>query len=115
MKYIKTYENINEDAPQVDDYVICEEYSDERELDIFLANNIGKIVDIEKNTYFAGIKDIIYWVKYDSNIGEELETSFNFGKYMEKNTRPFDKKEIKYWSKNKEELEHIISANKYNL
>ena len=98
----KTYESINEDEPELGDYVICKE-SHEHEIVVqnFLSQNIGKIVEMNK-----GYK---YIVKY-KNIPNDTKKYFIY-----QGTRGMDRNEIKYWSKDKEELESILNANKYNL
>lgn len=106
MKYIKTYEEINIDKPQIGDYVILDKTFDAE----FCSNNIGQIIkaDPEVSVYFSELYgDHDYIVKYENMpkepeefIGDKTFTSFEW---------------ILYWSKNKEELEAILASSKYNL
>lgn len=109
MKYIKTYEEININEPEVGDYVICKENNSDRSDDkaaSFTSNRIGKIVRISlTNTY-----------KYDisyTDIPINLHQFFNTIRGEE--CRPMKGDEIIYWSKDKDELIPFISSNKYNL
>jgi hypothetical protein len=106
MKHLKHFENINE--PEVGDYAICENYvnSNLKILDDFLLTNIGLITNIHNR-----VKDYPYIIKFEK-IPAELKTytEDNMGTEM-----MFQKEEIVHFSKNKEDLEYIISANKYNL
>ena len=104
MKYLKTYEEVNIGQPEVDDYVLVD--SDDIHYQKYSNKYIGKITDIEINT--ANNKRDIFYVLFNnsapyvkSNVTRTREIFFRY--------------EIKYWSKNKEELEPILQANKYNL
>lgn len=96
----KLFENINEDEPEVGDYVLCEE--DEDTTFDFTKNKIGK--------YCMNSEDIDYpyYIEYD-NIPDNLQIFFT------DNCRLMMKNEIKYWSKDKNELEAILSTNKFNI
>lgn len=112
MKHLKTYENL-EDELELYDYVICEEvvnFSDDIDAVDFVNSHIGQLVYINYNYNFC------YKVAFD-NIPIELDNKFNIHFIMDKAymIRPMERSEIKYWSKNKEDLEHIITAKKYNL
>jgi len=106
MKYLKKFENINE--PKIGDYVICVNYenTDLKILDDFLSSNIGKIVrdktNVEKFKYSIKFENIPKNLKgfTENGVGDEII---------------FRSDEIAHFSKNKEDLEHIIDANKYNL
>jgi hypothetical protein len=103
MKYLKTFEE-NENEPQVGDYVICTEHAyPNDELNNFLCTHIGIISAINFDTY--AWSPIRYEVEF-----EELVPNF-----YAKNVRKFLKNEIVHWSKNKAELELILTVNKYNL
>ena len=103
MKYIKTFESINKDKPEVGDYVICDSTIDDyvicdstnfvslREL---VQNSIGKITII---------KSVFFWDEFYIEYGDLI------GDIM------FVEEEILFWSKNKEELELILTTKKYNL
>jgi hypothetical protein len=65
------------------------------------------------------MEDYLYTIKYE-NIPIEMITYFsnilNSGyEYSDKTIRAMKRKEIVAFSKNKEDLEYIISANKYNI
>jgi hypothetical protein len=65
------------------------------------------------------MEDYPYTIKYE-NIPIEMITYFsnilNSGyEYSDKTIRAMKRKEIVAFSKNKEDLEYIISANKYNI
>jgi hypothetical protein len=104
MKYIRLFEERIIGNPKVGDWVICKSSNDrDIELNQFLATNIGEVImeDPPEWDYEILYKDAPDWIVdiahiYDKSIG-------------------FDREEILYWSKNKEELEYIVSANKYNL
>lgn len=121
MKYIKKFETINDDKPQIDDYVICdvsEEYSSTDKLFFttieaieFISKNIGYIWKIPNQNK--------YLVKY-FNIPENLQKFiFHYSDYSkglkEGNSIRVDIENIKFWSKNKEELIPLLKANNYNL
>ena len=105
MRYIKTYENID-DKPKLGDYVIC---NGDRlswctnEIKNFLSNNIGRIILIND-------RDVNYLVQYDY-IPKELDIYF----YNSSNLRPINIDDIIKFSENKEDLEMYINAKKYNL
>jgi hypothetical protein len=94
MKYIKKYEN---DRIDDGDYIIVdpknEIYMNWKE---FVKNNVGKII----SSYYVD-RHLIYIVDFDSGIGD--------------GHRRYSSREIIAHSKNKNELETILSANKYNI
>ena len=115
MKYIKTYETI-EDELQIGDFVICKEkensytysiYSqdDYEKLQYFLENNIGLI----KKKGKRATSQPYYKVFYDY-LPDNIKQYFS-----PKNLRPIYKEEILYHSSNKEDIEQILNAKKYNL
>jgi nitrogen regulatory protein PII-like uncharacterized protein len=102
MKHIKKYKH----KPEIGDYVLCSENDKSNDdLNIFIDNNIGKIINIisaTKNTMEY------YYVVYNK-VPANIDGIFvNDGRNMWLS-------EIKYWSKDKEELEAILQVNKYNL
>ena len=104
MKYLKTYEKINE--PQVGDYVICDEKMYDK-VNIFLNNNVGQLISRDPDEY--GFKDEYdYIVKYE-NVPLDIKD------YFLSNVRSFGREEIIEFSSNKEDLEAILDANKYNI
>jgi hypothetical protein len=116
MKYIKRFESIKEDI-KVGDYVIIRDdikgYSPEYL--IFLRNNIGVIKSIEPGISFSDIflgapakKDIVT---------VEFDKAFSDNQRHEKinDVGVFYSGNIDSWSSNKEELQWILDAKKYNL
>jgi len=120
MKYLKTYEDLDNN-PEIGDYVICEEADDINdilELADFEKNNIGRVVDYRTvdntNPTFDSISTFFnIFVQY-KNVPNEIYDDFDYHKRIA-NCRIFSKKEIKYCSKNKEDLEIILQANKFNI
>lgn len=117
MRYIKTYENINE--PQVGDYVIGYSLYFSDKTNNFLKNNIGKIIDSENNAY----NNPEYRVQYE-DVPDNVVDSVDFYTFVPYEGNRFAKRvyfvklvksEINHFSKNKEDLEPYINANKYNL
>jgi len=116
MKYIKTFEELNIGLPEINDYVICEvgdiSYNISN-LNLFLNNNIGQIVNINK-------RFDIYQIAYQ-NIPDDISDMFisnisnMFINKYNNDVRNMRREDIKYWSANKEELETLLSTNKYNL
>ena len=103
MKYIKKFEEINQGSPQEGDYVIC--ISNNKTYDRFFRNRIGKIIKINidlKYSYyditFDNIPNMLYTriINGDRVIGLKIDS-------------------IKYFSKDKEELEQILITNKFNI
>jgi len=108
----KLFETLNEGEPEVGDYVIVDMYNSDSDNIIkdFRSNSIGLIWKKEDD-------DFLY-IKY-FNIPKNILKYFYFSDYSDGlnigNSIFINKKWIKYWSKDKEELEPIISAKKYNL
>jgi len=124
MKYLKTYEQ-SIDEPKVGDYVICDDefFPEDYGLRVFIKNNIGQINGI--STLPGGYRTIglsKYNVLYDdiplSSIRIHFQT--NYGTSTRKPAWPsgnriFNRKDIIYWSDNKEDCETYLISNKYNL
>jgi len=121
MKYLKRFE-MNENKIDVDDYVILNDDIDYQSLDgnnlrDYLNSHIGKIYRIRtrsRNDKIIPIYDIEY-----KNAPDDIRKFLSFTinddfseSYLE---RSRDAYEIKYWSKNKEELELILKSNKFNI
>lgn len=109
MKYLKTFENINQ--PDVGDYVICTDPGIEREQNEefydFIHNNIGQITKIENED------NPLYYIHYE-NIPDNLKFRMNTAHYV-LDEEPYRRKNITYWAKTKKDLELRLIANKYNL
>lgn len=99
MKYIKEFEKINSNKPQVGDYVICSgEYYvmcagkyNNKDIENSIKNNIGTLKVID---------DWRYVIKYKNHWYDEYLCTLD---------------DILYWSKDKEELGQILTANKFNI
>ena len=115
MKYIKTFEKLNE--PQVGDYVVCDisdnEYVDE-ELVNFICNNIGVVEYVDDRLNNINNK---FKIRY-KNVPERLEAFFG------PDTRPNEwdnvfryvsNHYIKFYSSNREDCEMYLDSKKYNL
>lgn len=114
MRYIKTYEEINPwldpSKVRIGDYVLLHTFSP---IDEYVDNNIGEVIDIGNNEVgvsFSPDKPTnmkfffdVYFKLYADRYGE---------KYF---YRKFKKHDIKYTSQYKEDLEIMLTANKYNL
>ena len=110
MKHLKAYEDMNTGEPEIGDYVIINTLSPTGErylkqpLSDFINNNIGEIRWKE-----GGGIDVKYF-----NIPEEIKRYFNDNPVVDY-IRKFPVSRVTHWSKNKEELEYLITAKKYNL
>ena len=110
MKYIKTFESLNIDEPQVGDYVICKEEqpylfdtdTDTTKLNIFFNDNIGKISKRFNNGN--------YLVKF-KYVPNHLVSKFSMD-----DERLMMPEEIIYHSNNIKDIEDMkMNVNKYNL
>ena len=115
MKYIKTFESLK--TPEVGDYVICTDLTSVPEYVLeFIENNIGQIVEIEMPTSWqlSSREENPYCVYFEN--APYNKTPNYFPKHKEfLSCRWFNLREIKYISKNKEELKYIINAKKFNI
>jgi hypothetical protein len=115
MKYIRLFEEVNIGKPEIGDWIICKSFTRKTPLQIFddkdaqlnqfLSTNIGKIVSADSVKTNPPGWD--YEIFYEDAPDWLIDTFFH--------PIGISKEEISYWSKDKEELEYIISANKYNL
>lgn len=103
MKYIKAFENNTE--PEIGDYVVVTTFrKDYKPIKNFLETHIGRI-DFTQKIYQTS-----YRVKFDeSYVMLSPNISISSDCYWAQRS------EILNFSKNKEDLKYIISANKYNL
>lgn len=111
----RLYENL--ELPKVGDYVICESNEWLKKLPLkpenvmefhdYIHNQIGKIIseDTHANS-FESEENFRYLLHYDDD---------GILPFLGRHRFWISKKYIKYWSKNKEELDTILQANKYNL
>jgi len=109
IKVFEKFNNENIEEPEIYDYVIMKSSYGE-DINNFLCNNVGQITFIGADLQ----NDNVYVVYPSSEIPKRLEHYF---RKHDKNVslRIFEKHEILYYSKNREDLEIIIQANKYNL
>jgi hypothetical protein len=112
------FESINQGEPEVGDYAICHSHMEFfTEVNDFTETNIGELIKIDsqvdkyKYEYDDNI-DVIYMVKYE-NVPRTLD--FLVFKEYGGDSLVMYREDIKYWSKNKEELEKVIESEKYNL
>ena len=94
-------------TPEIDDYVACDEHfyvdkSEIRQLKNFTSNNVGKVIKRQDGL------DRNFLVEYDVPV--DLQSFFS-----DKKCRSMMKKEIIFWSKNKEDAQDYLEAKKYNL
>lgn len=95
----KIYESINIGEPMAGDYVICKPKNRGTAFQKYVDDNIGRIMkEFKDDTYFNG-----------KNIKNFLV------KFTNPTTYVFNRDQILYWSKNKEDMKDIQQANKYNL
>jgi hypothetical protein len=110
MKHLKKYEQLKEQEPKIGDFVICTDngITNDKNFESYLNTNIGKIIlirDNDKDPYCVLYEDIPSNFKvYASIVHDKIRKLIKF-----------NRDEIKYFSKNKEDLERIIIANKYNI
>jgi hypothetical protein len=123
----KIFETLNDGTPNMNDFVIVEckiginsflpgtpefyRVKNFTSLFDFLSNNIGNVFSIIKNEYV---------IQYTTNdIPNKLKIFFkdvsSNKKYSIMNEYAIHLKDIKYWSRDKNELETILEAKKYNL
>ena len=95
MKYIKTFEQISEYKPEIGDYVILDTSPGTGIPEIY-GTNVGKITNLLTSDKHA----TLVWIEYDDNIEPIKYYHYSW---------------IKYMSKDKEELESMLAAKKYNL
>lgn len=102
MKYLKTYENLN-NMPEIEigDYVVCVDHNDDDDLVKFLSENVGRVEIIKPNKEWLGIN-------FD-NIPKKLIDDYTDPPW------DFDMSEIVFISKNREDCELYLSVKKYNL
>ena len=100
---------LNNSKPQIGDYVICD--SNLWKFDFF-DTHIGKIV-VPPSGYSGGNPNLLY-VKYD-NIPVEVYNEYITTVMKNRSTICFYIDQIKYWSKDKEDLIPFLNAKKFGL
>jgi len=106
MKYLKTYEENAE--LQIGNFVLCKEVSAIKDLQNFISENIGQYIRKQHQ------KNNIYYIIEYENVPKNLKSYFTMKEYnkTQYNCRQMSKRELVHWSKNKEDLEAILTANK---
>jgi len=115
MKYIKTYEELDNVEPEVGDYVVCD-LSDndyiEKELNDFISNNIGIIKNIDNRPSSVFNK---YQIRY-KNVPDKLYNLFGpSDKYNSNDLRYVSIHYIKFYSKSREECITYLDSKNYNI
>lgn len=112
MKYLRTYEQINKEEPQIGDYVLCDESFFSEPIASIVNDNIGQYVAKSNDNFFI----VFYEDLKDLNIKHAgyMTAKDENGNYHE-SVALMAKWEVKYWSPNRDELEIFISSKKYNL
>jgi len=111
MKYIKTFEDLNTE-PKIGDYVLMNSTMNNINLNKFLADNIGKILNIDYNNDYTSIE-----VEYE-DIPSDIQYLFGFNTnnlQIGKGFRDFLLSSIIDKSENKEDLKYKIDAKKFNI
>jgi hypothetical protein len=103
MKHLKIYEELY-DEPNIGDYVICKLNIVNSILDNFYQTTIGKIVSAIR----ISPTKRLYRVEYENTPDKNGTKQFP-------HRREFATDEILHYSKNREDLEAILDAKKYNL
>lgn len=116
MKHLMKLENFTQRKKNkylnIGDYVICTDFSflPKEELE-FLENSIGRIVEIELTDKAGRRNENPYCVSFENApLGYFMTFNNEFP-----GCRWFNLKEIKHYSSNREKLEPIILAKKFNL
>ena len=107
--------NINE--PQIGDYVICSDMTDDEKIEEFVNNTIGQIVRFrDPHDSFGASYQFV--VKYDDVPYDLNEDEFRYDNELyEKgiSNRAMSIGEIEFFSNDKKEVEAYMQAKKYNL
>ena len=112
MKYLQFFEYKTGEA-NIGYYVICKENPKNFALNkdttdkiiYFTSNNVGKIIEYNEKDFYE------YVVQFE-NVPEDIKEYFTSGNFT---ARVISSHEIKECSKDKEKLELMLSANRYNL
>ena len=109
----KLYEELNAGEPEVGDYVIIE-----KEYDDFEDKNNVNFINSSIGYIWKSPGKSTHIVKYN-NIPDNTKQFFQYSDYSDGlkigNSIIVYNDDIKYWSKNKEDLEHVIQSKKYNI
>jgi len=118
MKYLKTFEELNIGNPKVGDYVLMKSKNHPNSIASFIDNSIGQLKKIDSykginrgGVYYGNDDEVTtygYTVEYE-NIPYKIKYFFT------ESTRIFDDTQLVGFSKNKEDIEVLLNAKKYNL
>ena len=116
----KIFENLNRE-PKVGDYVICKEDNGiawteyTKKVENFINGSVGRIDKIRKTT--KSNQPNKYTIQYFNVPSEIKKAFFTFGgkDLKDYRIRILSRKEIVYFSNNKEDCEVYLSSKKYNL
>lgn len=110
MKYIKSYESIENNKPKVGDYVLMKTKVDE--LKSFIDNTIGILYSIDHENE----SDLTeYTVKYENVPPQMNWRFFSSNESDEMNCKSFRKELLVEFAPTIEELKIKLTANKFNL
>ena len=130
MRYIKKFEDINE--PDIGDYVLLnDDYGDDL-FDEFIMTNIGQIIGFQmgwntdkiiykKSEIHLGSNDTLYYIVEYEDIPEEVMNiayvylGKTIGEDYCSNILTVQRHQISAYSSNREDLEIVLQAKKYNL
>jgi len=114
MKYLKKYESIKNEEPQIGDYVLVNSdisYNSDK-FEKFISNSIGIIVKINlSKSLLIKYKKIPANIKYVFRYRDTIKGSSN----QTNNSILIGPNDILYYSKNKEDCEIYLAQQKYNL
>jgi len=107
----------NEDEPKLGDYVICNESETEFgsissdnyrfQVDEFLSKNVGQIIELIED-------DRCEFLVQFNNVPDDIAPIyFNHGN--KDGCRKMSRSEIEFWNSDREVLEVMVDAEKYNL
>lgn len=108
MKYIKTFEKATETFKpklEIGDYVVVNTNTHDNNFNNFINTNIGQVMDINVEQYYTSVR-----IKYE-NIPSNIRYMFLAGT----DELSFVIDIVKYYSKNKRDLEYLLDEEKYNL
>jgi len=121
MKYINQYEAVTP-QPRIGDYVLCEldpiVNDQDKKLINFVENNIGVIIErkLTKSSFGEyNRKKFFYSIEYENmRAGRDYDSTYSM-KDGTTNVILVFRTEIQYFSNNREDIEAILTAKKYNL
>ena len=109
----KIFESINQGEPQKDDYVICaiDPSFNSTGCIEFVRNMIGQVIEV--NPSFAPIGKP-YYIEYKNLEREMVIKCFDVIHNLN-GSKHISREEILFWSPNKEDLEKILTQQRFDL